>query len=52
MSFDILLIIILLVLSFMLVQCAPIIEKLPDGYFIIHYTIPFTGNRSYFRFKI
>ena len=31
--------------------CAPILEKLPDGYWIIHYTIPFINKRTYKRFK-
>jgi len=30
--------------------CAPILEKLPDGYWILHYTIPFTRTRTYIRF--
>jgi len=49
--FPYLLITVCVLLAFAFTLCAPIIERLPDGYWIIHYTIPFINKRTYKRFK-
>jgi len=44
--------IILILLSLLWVLCVPKIERLPDDYWIVHYYIPFTKTRTYFRFRV
>lgn len=40
---------ILIILSLCWVLTVPRFERLPDGHWIIHYYIPFTRTRTYWR---